>query len=177
VLPGLDWQTVSWSPDGTHLVVVGHPPSPDNVAGPDGWDIYTVAVDGSNVRQLTETKAFEHAASWSPDGSEILFTRSDYVDDADYDQDIWVMNANGSNEHRLTDWKGFDAFPVWSPDGRWIVFASDRDATPAQQTGFRTGTSFDGVSLDVMRADGSDVYRIIAPGEGETLLPGSWRSN
>jgi Tol biopolymer transport system component len=177
VLPGLEWQSVSWSPDATHLVVVGHPPSPDFVAGPDGWDIYTVAVDGSGLRQLTETKAFEHAASWSPDGSEILFTRSDYSDDADYDQDIWVMNADGSNERRLTDWRGFDAFPVWSPDGRWIAFASDRDSTPEQQTGFRTGKSFDGVSIYVMRSDGSDADQVATPSEGTTLVPGSWRPN
>jgi Tol biopolymer transport system component len=177
VVEGLEWQAVSWSPDGTHLVLVGHPPSPDNIAGPDAWDIYTVTTDGSDLRQLTHTAAFEHAASWSRDGSQILFTTSDYSDDADYDQDIWLMDADGSNERQLTDWKGFDGFPSWSPDGQWIVFASDRDASPEQQSGFRMGKSFDGVSLYVMRPNGGDVEWILTPGEGTTLLPGSWRSN
>ncbi len=175
VLPGNVWQSVSWSPDGTRLLVVGHPSSPDNVGGPEGWDAYTVAVDGSNLQPLTATTAFEHAASWSPDGTQILFTRSDDSDDADYDQDIWVMDADGSNERRLTDWRGFDAFPAWSPDGLWIVFASDRDATPEQQRGFRNGDTAEGISLYVMRADGTEVRRAVTAGEGEALLPASWR--
>lgn len=177
VLIGTEWQSVSWSPDGSHLVVVGHPRSSDNVAGPDGWDIYTLAANGSDLRHVTQTQAFEHAASWSRDGSRILFTKSDYSDDADYDQDLWVMDADGSNERQLTDWRGFDAFPSWSPDGEWIVFASDRDASPEEQAAFRTGDSFAGVSLYAMRADGTDVRRVVTAGDGEVLLPGSWRAN
>ena len=49
------------------------------------------------------------------------------------------MNADGSDVRRLTEWDGLDLFPVWSPDGGWIAFASDRDATPAQQESNRSG--------------------------------------
>jgi Tol biopolymer transport system component len=177
ILPGNVWQSVAWSPDGRRLLLVGHPLSPDGTGGPDDWDIYTVAPDGTDLVQLTHSFAFEHWAAWSPSGARIVFTRSDYSDDADYDQDIWVMDADGSNEQQLTDWQGFDAFPTWSPDGHWILFASDRDATPDQQAAFRRTDSAEAISLFVMRPNGADAERIMTAGAGEGLIPGSWKPN
>lgn len=166
-------QSVAWSPDGGRLLVAGHPANEENVGGPEGFDLYSFATDGSDLVRLTRAPEYEHWASWSPDGSKIVFTRSPNYDDADYPQDIWVMDADGTHERRLTDWDGFDSFPVWSPDGRWIAFASDRDATPEEQASFRRGEAYD-VSIYLMRADGSDVRRLLVAGDGEVLLPTSW---
>ena len=91
----------------------------------------------------------------------------------DYGQDIFVMDADGSNLRRLTAWEGFDSFAVWAPDGRWIAFASDRDATPEQQQGNRQNHPLGGVSLYVMRPDGSDVARVLEGGD-VALLPSAW---
>src|SRR4051794_26518024 len=177
ILPGVSWQSVSWSPDGEHLLVVGHPPNEDGIGGPEGWDIYTVRADGTELTQLTQTQEWEQLPTWSADGTKILFTRSiDSSDDADYRSDVWVMNADGTGAHAVTHWRGFDAFPVWSPDGRWIAFASDRDASPDEQTAFRLGDAISGISVFVMRSDGTDVRRVLTAGEGEALLPGSWRT-
>ena len=178
VMRGGEWQGVSWARDGSTLAIAGHPASPDNIGGPDGWDVYSVAIDGSHLEQLTHTDAWEHEVRYSPGGGRILFTRSPNFDDADYEQDVYVMDADGSNERKLTDWEGFDGFATtWSPDGHRIVFASDRDATPEQQAAFRAGDAFAGISLFVMRADGSDVERIMTAESGEVLLPGSWKPN
>jgi TolB protein len=177
VVQGGSWQAVTWAPDGSRIALAGHPAIPDNVMGPEGWDIYTVALDGSELAPLTRTEAWEHGVSYSPDGSTILFTRSPNHDDADYHQDVWVMDVDGSNERKLTDWEGFDGFATWSPDGEWIVFASDRDATREQQAAFRRGDAFAGISLFVMRADGTDVRRILTAEGDEVLLPGSWKAN
>lgn len=82
------------------------------------------------------------------------------------------MDADGSDVRRLTDWEGLDFVPVWSPDGQWISFSSDRDATPAQKASNRSGDEiFMGLSLYVMRADGSDVSMLL---EGDAVLPVSW---
>lgn len=178
------WQSVSWSPDGRLLLLTGHPKTPDNVAGPDGWDLYTVTTDGSDLQQLTHGTEWEHLAGWSPDGTRIVFTRSSNYDDADYPQDVFVMNADGSNVRQLTDWKGFDSYPVWSPDGKWIAFTSDRNATRAQQDAQRShasssaspGPVFGPNSLYVMRADGTDVRLLVPAADHETLAPTSWRS-
>jgi Tol biopolymer transport system component len=164
-LEGL-WTSVSWSPDGERLLVLGFP----QVGAHEGqFDLYTIDPDGSNLVQLTDDQAGEHESSWSPDGARIVFATGE----DDFSQDVYVMDADGSDIRRLTDWKGLDLFPVWSPDGRWIAFASDRDATPAQQESNRSGDAiFTGLSLNVMRADGSDVSMLL---EGDAVLPLSWR--
>jgi WD40-like Beta Propeller Repeat len=71
---GSNWSP-KWSPDGSQLVFarleIGIPtaeyPSTDRT-------IYVVNADGSDLRQLVPTELFAWRASWSPDGSRILFT-------------------------------------------------------------------------------------------------------
>jgi TolB protein len=163
VLDGL-WTSVSWSPDGGRLLVEGFPQK-----GHEGqFDLFTIRPDGSDPVQLTDDEAGEHEASWSPDGSLIVFAAGE----DDLSQDVFLMSADGSDVRRLTDWQGLDLLPVWSPDGRWIAFASDRDATPAQQASNRSGDAiFTGLSVYAMRADGSDMSMLL---EGEAVLPVSW---
>jgi Tol biopolymer transport system component len=118
--------------------------------------------------QLTDDAATEHEPSWSPDGAEIAFATGE----SEVSQDVYVMNADGSDVGKLTNWEGLDLLPVWSPDGRWIAFASVRDATPAQQASNRPGDEmFAGLSLYVMRADGSNVVMVLA---SDAALPVSW---
>ena len=95
------------------------------------WDfttgqIYTVAPNGSGLRQLTNVDS-AHAAigpKWSPDGSRIIFTlvRSNTPDDG---ARIWIMRADGTHAHQLShDQAGFRNYTgTFTPDGRRIVFA------------------------------------------------------
>jgi Tol biopolymer transport system component len=168
------WDSVAWSPDGGLLLLAGRPPSKEGSDELGRYEIYTVRTDGSDLQQLTQGDGYEQFATWSPDGSHVLFTRSDQYQA--YAQDVYVMDADGSNEQRLTSWSGFDSFPVWSPDGSWIAFASDRDASPEQQHAIQANGAFTNISTYVMRADGSDVQRVFTATDGEALLPGSWRT-
>jgi RNA polymerase sigma factor (sigma-70 family) len=162
------WEAVSWSPDGGRLLLAGVP------TGADRFDLYTVRLDGSGLLQLTDDEVIERSPSWSPDGARIAFAeRTVEFANQDYGQDVFVMDADGSNRRRLTEWKGFDSFAAWAPDGDWIVFASDRDATPEQQRGNGGNQPLGGVSLYVMRPDGSDV-RLVLDGDPVALLPSSW---
>ena len=89
--------------------------------------IETLRFNGSDVTTLANSGA--SGATWSPDGTKILFQKSS--------DGIWVMGADGSNPQRLTD-SGFG--PVWSPDGQrivygkngtlWLVDADGSDLTP-----------------------------------------------
>ena len=158
------------------LLVTGHPEDGGGIGGPQDFGIYSFSIDGSDVVQVTHTLEYEHSASWPPDGSLIRFARSPEFDDADYPSDVWVMNGDGSDQRQLTDWRGFDSFPVWSPDGSSIAFTSDRDATQEEQAAFERGDAFSGLSVFIMRADGSDLRRLLAAGEGEALLPASWKA-
>jgi TolB protein len=72
-------------------------------------------------------------SSWSPDGTQLVF--SDIPSDAPFDRDaeedelerlveIFVVNADGTGRTRLTDNDVFDGNPDWAPDGT-IVYESD----------------------------------------------------
>lgn len=61
-------------------------------------------------------------ASFSPDGSRILFTAVDHGGDLE----IYVVGVDGAGLRVLTDNDANDYFPNWSPDGSAIVFSSNR---------------------------------------------------
>lgn len=104
-------------------------------------------LDGTGLRQLTDTPVAEGYPSWSPDGSRLLF--ESHTPDGNFD--VYVMQADGTNVRRLTDHPRRDVGPAWSPDGLKIAFMSDRD-----------GKEF---NLYLMNADGSGLERLT---EGET---------
>jgi Tol biopolymer transport system component len=88
----------SWAPDSKRLVFS---------ANRDGvrYDIYTIGVDGRDLRRpvRSPTDAFEPA--WSPDGSEIAFSR---------DGAIAVTTLTGV-ERQITDPEDNDSSPAWNP--------------------------------------------------------------
>jgi Tol biopolymer transport system component len=89
---------------------------------PGGCALFSARVDGSHVRQLTpfHPDVFDVAASVSPDGSKIAFSRSSRGIFAQ----VIVMNADGTGAHHITPPR-FDAFaPEWSPDGERIVYSN-----------------------------------------------------
>jgi Tol biopolymer transport system component len=148
-----------------------------------------VGIDGTGERELVSRDTFmlgdaKYAISWSPDGSQLAFTRR---------ENIWIVNADGSNLHALTQSGPATGnyHPAWSPDGSTIAYwhgsidspdGGPGDAEiytipagggrPTRLTHDDTGSiepawSPDGkliVYLDddliVMRADGSDSHRV-----------------
>ena len=85
-------------------------------------DIWTTSPDGTSQTNLTNSDDVDGAASWSPDGTKIVFASS-----LGGDEDPWqlyTMNADGSGK----TWRGplfsAGAEPVWSPDGTEIAFSS-----------------------------------------------------
>ncbi len=98
-------------------------------------DIWTANIDGSGDGNVTNTIGIlEERPDWSPDGSRIVFERSDPGGTGE--TDIYVMDTDGSNAVNLTP--GTDASseaePAWSRDGSRIVFQSDRSEAPGLYT-------------------------------------------
>ncbi|MFN2292725.1 MAG: LysM peptidoglycan-binding domain-containing protein [Anaerolineae bacterium] len=60
------------------------------------WEVYTVNMDGSGLKRLTNNAARDGLPTWSPDGKSIAF-----VSDRDGAWAIWAMDANGSNQRKL----------------------------------------------------------------------------
>ena len=106
-------------------------------------EIYTMSSDGASLEQLTANTGIsdELWPSWSPDGSEIVFSST--RDGGDFD--IYIMDAAGQTVRRLTTDTSTDWEPAWSPDGSRIAFIS-----------YRTGAG----ELYVINADGSGLTQV-----------------
>lgn len=100
-------------------------------------EIFSARLDGSDLRQLTDSAGYDAECSYSPDGRQILF-----VSNRDGDPDIFLMNADGSHVQQLTNQPGYDGGPFFSPDGKWIAYRTDR-------------LEKDMLQIHAMRADGS----------------------
>lgn len=84
-------------------------------------EIYTMNMDGSDQKRVTNNTFYDGDATWSPDGSKIAF-----VSDRDGNFEIYIMNADGTNVTRITNNPSGDNSPTWSPDGSMIAFNTDR---------------------------------------------------
>lgn len=121
------------SPDGRRIVFV---------STRDGsTQLYTMNADGSDQRRLTfsgqrDGRIVDDYAYWSPDGTKIVFQRSEPLSEGDGMQaDIWVIDLETGAEVRLTDERSWDSTPSWTADGRYILFESNRVDPEAEELG------------------------------------------
>ena len=56
--------------------------------------------DGSNLKQLTQKGGTSPA--WSPDGSQIVYTRYNFAEFSEESGHLWIMDSNGENKRQLT---------------------------------------------------------------------------
>ena len=74
------------------------------------WNLFTMAVDGSDVRQVTEGPWVDQRPALSPDGTTIAFV-------SDRGLGLWLVPADGSRDPEPLDEGLFLYRPAWAPDG------------------------------------------------------------
>jgi Tol biopolymer transport system component len=120
---------------------------------------YTMNIDGSGLRRVSNGEGRTTCGYFSPDGREIFYAsthgagpecppRPDmsrgYVWPIYAAYEIYRANADGSNARNITNAPGYDAEATLGPDGR-VIFTSMRDGD---------------IEIYSMNPDGSDVRRL-----------------
>lgn len=135
-----------FSPDGQKVVM--------SLLQEDGSaNVYAMDLRSRTTTRLTSTSAIDTGASYSPDGTQVVFES-----DRGGRPQIYKMGADGSNPQRISFGDGSYSTPVWSPRGDLISFTK------------QSGGQF---SIGVMKTDGSG-ERILTSGyhdEGPTWAP------
>ena len=96
---------------------------------PQGAELYTSKPDGSDVKRLTNNKAYDAEASISPDGKWIVFTRQ-----TDGKLDLWRMKTDGSEQRQITHTdEAQEGGSFYLPDSETIIYRAWNRADQAQR--------------------------------------------
>ena len=141
----------SWSPDGNRLAML--------TFVPHRWQLATMDPDGSN-REVLVDRGDNDNSDWSPDGSQIVFTRTLGQNRSD----VFVVDSDGSGRTRLTDTpRRWEWTPVFSPNGTRIAFVKGQGSNFLARGDIFT-----------MLTDGSGVVRVTDTKQDEYWL--SWQA-
>jgi TolB protein len=99
----------------------------ENLMKPTRAEIFVMAADGAQQRQITDNGAANWAPFMHPDNRQIIFS-SNLHDPERRSFSLYRINLDGTGLERLTYGARFDSFPMFSPDGKKLVFASTRHA-------------------------------------------------
>ncbi|WP_420583408.1 TolB family protein [Reichenbachiella sp.] len=106
-----------WSPDGSQLLFFSR-----HETNNEDDEIYTMDIEGMNLKRLTHWPAHNFCPSWSPDGKQIAYAQSI----PDGRPEIFLMNADGSDARQITYNEEGDTLPNWSPDGKKLLITAYR---------------------------------------------------
>lgn len=126
----------SFNPDGSKISFSS------NMSG--NFQIYTINIDGTGLKRITNNNHTDTTTHWSPDGSTIAYT-SRRVINGQVTVNIYATNINTGQEVNLTNHQSENRIPAWSPDGKYMAFRSNR---------------FGKFDLMVMNKDGTNQRRL-----------------
>lgn len=97
-----------------------------NLVEPTNMEIYTINVDGTNLRQVTTLGKANWAPFYHPNNKKIIFS-SNHISARGYDFQLFMIDEDGSNLEQITTESVFNSFPMFSPNGKQLVFSSNRN--------------------------------------------------
>jgi TolB protein len=140
--------TPRWAPDDSRIAFTCYNPTPE---------ICMYSLDANKIVAFPHFRGTNSAPSFSPDGSQIVFSSS--MSGA---PEIFVADTNGGHPKRLTFAAGASTSPVVNPKtGQTIAFVSDRTGVP---------------KLYMMNSDGTNTVALDVPDKGYLIDP-AWSPN
>ncbi|MBS1918347.1 MAG: S9 family peptidase [Bacteroidetes bacterium] len=112
--------------------------------------LYLFDIATKKLDTLTRGNFDDGGASWSPDGTQIVFVSNRTPDpDKNENSDIFVIDAKpNATPKQITLWAGADNSPRWSPDGKWIAYT--------RSTGNADYIMYDEPVLAIISKDGGE---------------------
>ncbi len=105
----------------------------ENLVAPTEMEIYTMNIDGTNLKQITHLGKANWSPYFHPSDKKILFS-SNHHSTRGYDFQIYSIDVDGTNLKQVTYESEFNAFPMFSHDGKKLVFSSNRQAEKPHET-------------------------------------------
>lgn len=106
------------SPDGKQILYsVSYYSVAENASNRE-W--FVIDIDGSNLKQITQTPFSEHAAHWRKDGKKITFLSAE-----NGSMQLWEMNADGSQRVQISNVEGGISDYLFSPDESKIIYIAN----------------------------------------------------
>lgn len=101
--------------------------------------IFTMDIDGENIKNLNDDLAYNRLPEWSPTGAQIIFTSS-----LSGITELWIMPAQGGGAEKFSagDTQR-DTYAAWSPDGSMVLYQrvvgglSRLVVAPFEEAGYR----------------------------------------
>ncbi len=150
---------------------------------PDQKTLIFSTNDGLIIRDMTsgethlvaDTSRRDRGALWSPDGSQIAFSRgpASGLIGAAGPYELMIMNADGSDQHKLLEDNGSNTAQAWMPDGKSLLFTTRQaDGVLVQSINIETGAvtmltlvNYQNAGITVS-PDGKQIaYEAMLPGE------------
>ncbi len=145
-----------FSPDGNRIIFNSARTTTDLSLdwGKQTHEIFSMNIDGSDIKQLTSNKTVTTYPSFSPDGKKIVFRKVIAGPGFNWDlstntrnSEVFVMDTASGQQINLSGNPAYDGWPVWTPNGR-VVFASNRNGIPSRS------------ALYIVNADGTGLKQI-----------------
>ena len=151
-----DARQPAWSPDGSRIAFQAY------------WDgnyhVWSVAGDGTGLRQHTHGPFDHREPHWSPDGDRIAFSS-----DRAGSYDIWMLTVEDGAVEQVTEAPGSEYGPAFAPGGERLAFAAagDEDAAGIWVV------DWVGAGREPRRVAAAEGEEVSAPGwsaDGSTLM-------
>jgi TolB protein len=125
--------TPTWAPDGKSLLYI--------TTRTKQYNVYRIPFDGGEAVPMSNAEGGNRFATYSPDGSKIVFSSNRLRPTELWGFNLYVMDGAGEkvgerDAKQITNHEGSPGHPVWAPDGKWVAFVAKAvDTTKTVEVG------------------------------------------